>query len=145
MVLEITQDCQTDFILIGLTFKAVWIWSSTVWQPCLVLKKSSTSLSLPIKGMESAKWISKNSNSSDGVSKAWKLKSWLSCTQRLNVWNEIQCYLFRGIKRVTVNDLSWFGRAIIIKVPLGQICKKLGGIINWNQETVRTSSNLSGD
>lgn len=51
-------------------------------------------------------------------------------------------YLSLGIKRVTVNDLSWFGKAIIIKVPLGQMCRKLAAIANcFAKETEMRFSN----
>lgn len=37
-----------------------------------------------------------------------------------------------GMNNVTVHDLSWFGSAIIMNFPRGQMCKKLTSIWNWN-------------
>ena len=69
----------------------------------VVSKKSATSRRFPISGIESGNCCLKNFRSLVGESKASKSA--------------------RGMNSVMVHDRSWLGRAIIINVPLGHMCR----------------------
>lgn len=80
------------------------------------LKKSFMRRLWPIKSIRSGNCSAKNSVMSVIV------------VMRSKLWN--------GMNNVTVHDLSWFGSAIVMNFPRGQMCRKFSSIWNWNGEVI---------
>ena len=115
-------ECKTDTL-----FTIVIMWNTFMDKRVegVVSKKSATSRRFPISGTESGNCCVKNFRSLAGESSASKSVN--------------------GMKSVMVHERSWLGRAIIMKAPLGHMCRWFGSIANCRrkQQHVKMLFNLT--